>query len=210
MAMGAYSTTSFTQAKQIYQITCYKDDVLVRDFIPVIDNSGKACMYDKVTGQFFYNQGSGEFQTGDIIPPEEPEFITTAVDNSTSLQIGQNAGTNNTINIDLGFNLDSFEIDVTSLNSTKVAIQKCTELIDTFSLRRSQVGSNLNRLDSIIELQNNDIISLKTANSTIKDTDIAQEASKLTHQQILQQVSSSLFTQANQINGNLAQRLLMI
>lgn len=34
---------------------------LVRDFIPVIDWNDRPAMYDKVSGQFFYNQGTGEF-----------------------------------------------------------------------------------------------------------------------------------------------------
>ena len=34
---------------------------LVRDFIPVLDSNNVPCMYDKVTQQFFYNQGTGDF-----------------------------------------------------------------------------------------------------------------------------------------------------
>ena len=186
----------------------YDGETLVRDFIPVIDNNGVACMYDKVSEQLFYNQGTGEFKTGDIIPPEESEFITTAIDNSVDLQIGANAGIDNMINVDLGFNLDPFNIDVSTINNCKVAIQKCDELIDVFSLRRSQVGSAMNRIDSIIELQNIDKINLSTKNSLIKDADIAQESANLTQSQILQQISTSLFSQANNITGNLAMKLL--
>ena len=34
---------------------------LVGDFIPVLDSNGTPCMYDRVTQQYFYNQGSGTF-----------------------------------------------------------------------------------------------------------------------------------------------------
>ncbi len=34
---------------------------LVRDFVPAKDEKGVACLYDKVTKAYFYNQGSGEF-----------------------------------------------------------------------------------------------------------------------------------------------------
>ena len=37
---------------------------LIRDFIPVIDNGGVACMYDKVNGVFYYNKGTGSFKVG--------------------------------------------------------------------------------------------------------------------------------------------------
>ena len=39
-------------------------DELIRDFIPVIDKEGKAAMYDKVNGVFYYNKGSGSFKVG--------------------------------------------------------------------------------------------------------------------------------------------------
>ena len=208
MAFGAYGTATFSQSKQIHQITCYKDGEMVRDFIPVIDNNNVACLYDKVTETFFYNKGSSDFITGDIIPPDESIFITNAIDNSVNLQIGENDGVDNMVNVDLGFNLDAFEIDVSTLNSCKVGVQLCDELIDVFSMRRSQVGSCLNRIESIMTLQDNNIINLNSKKSLIKDADIAEESTNLTQTQILQQITSSLFTQANQINGNLALRLL--
>lgn len=208
MAIGGYNANGFTQGKQIYQITCYKDGELVKDFIPVIDKNGKACLYDKVSGQLYHNSGSKDFITGDILPPEESKFLESQLDNSTLLQIGSEAGEDNSINIDLGFNLDEFNINATSINGAKVAIQKCDELMDVFNLRRSQVGSYMNRLDSIVQLQNNEIINLNSKKSIIADTDIAKESSELIKTQILQQVSSSLFSQAHQINANLALRLI--
>ena len=36
------------------------------DLIPVLDLSGRPAMYDKVSGQFFYNQGTGEFAWGEL------------------------------------------------------------------------------------------------------------------------------------------------
>lgn len=45
----------------------YNNDVLVRDFIPVLDPNGVPCMYDKVTQQFFYNIGTGDFIAGPVV-----------------------------------------------------------------------------------------------------------------------------------------------
>ena len=36
------------------------------DLIPVLDLSGRPAMYDEVSGQFFYNQGTGEFTWGEL------------------------------------------------------------------------------------------------------------------------------------------------
>ena len=41
----------------------------VRDFVPCKDENGVACLYDLVGGQYFYNSGSGSFNTGAELPP---------------------------------------------------------------------------------------------------------------------------------------------
>lgn len=49
---------------RIYAVKITEGDKLVMDLIPVLDKSGEPCMFDKVTGQFYYNQGTGEFTYG--------------------------------------------------------------------------------------------------------------------------------------------------
>ena len=46
---------------EIYYTKIWDKGVLVRDLIPVLDLGDKPCMYDKVSGEFFYNTGTGEF-----------------------------------------------------------------------------------------------------------------------------------------------------
>ena len=41
---------------------------LVRNFIPVLDLSGRPAMYDEVSENLFYNQGTGEFTWGELDP----------------------------------------------------------------------------------------------------------------------------------------------
>lgn len=60
--------TSSVSAIQ-YPIRIYSAQIkvageLVRDFIPVIDSDGVACMYDKVTKEYYYNKGTGSFIAG--------------------------------------------------------------------------------------------------------------------------------------------------
>ena len=47
-----------------YGFKITQDGVLVRDYIPIKDYNGVACMYDLVTKQIFYNSGSGNFIAG--------------------------------------------------------------------------------------------------------------------------------------------------
>ena len=52
---------------EVYAVKIYLNNTLVRDFIPVLDSLGVPCMYDKVTQQFFYNQGTGDFIAGPML-----------------------------------------------------------------------------------------------------------------------------------------------
>ena len=52
---------------RIYYLKLYDNNTLVRHFIPVLDPTGTPCMYDNVTGQFFYNQGTGQFIAGPVL-----------------------------------------------------------------------------------------------------------------------------------------------
>jgi len=70
--------------------------------------------------------------------------------------------------------------------------------IKAVSERRSEIGSLQNRLESTIDSLEIKSQNLEAAESRIRDVDIADEASNLAKNQILQQASSSLLAQANQ------------
>ena len=53
---------SFMQGR-IYRCM-YTDGTTTVDLIPVLDKDGVACMYDKVSEQYFYNAGTGSFIAG--------------------------------------------------------------------------------------------------------------------------------------------------
>ena len=44
-----------------------ENGVVVRDMIPVLDENNIPCMYDRVSRQFFYNAGTGNFIAGPVI-----------------------------------------------------------------------------------------------------------------------------------------------
>lgn len=46
---------------RIYYFKVYENDTLVKDFIPVLDPYNTPCLFDKVEGKFYYNQGEGTF-----------------------------------------------------------------------------------------------------------------------------------------------------
>lgn len=49
---------------RIYEVKIQNGDELYRNFIPALDTANKPCLYDTVSKQPFYNQGTGEFLYG--------------------------------------------------------------------------------------------------------------------------------------------------
>ena len=54
-------------AGKVYACKIYNNGELVRDFIPVLDKSMTPCLYDNVTGNLFYNKGTGQFNYGGFV-----------------------------------------------------------------------------------------------------------------------------------------------
>ena len=50
----------------VYSCSISKNGQNLRSYIPVLDLSGRPAMYDEISGQFFYNQGTGEFTWGEL------------------------------------------------------------------------------------------------------------------------------------------------
>ncbi|MBR4856962.1 MAG: hypothetical protein IKU94_10110 [Bacteroidaceae bacterium] len=50
---------------KLYYAKLWNAGTLVRDLIPVLDWNDRPCMYDKVSGELFYNQGADEFLYGE-------------------------------------------------------------------------------------------------------------------------------------------------
>lgn len=64
LLLFAETGVALKQQGKIYYAKIWDNENLVRDFIPVLDKDKVPCMYDKVSNEFFYNQGTGEFLYG--------------------------------------------------------------------------------------------------------------------------------------------------
>ena len=49
---------------KLYHCKIWNNGALERDFIPCKDPNGVVCLYDKVEGKYYYNQGTGDFTAG--------------------------------------------------------------------------------------------------------------------------------------------------
>ena len=61
---GVYSDQPVPFRGRIYVVSMLLNNILVRDYIPVLDKNNRPCLFDKVSKTCFYNQGTGEFLYG--------------------------------------------------------------------------------------------------------------------------------------------------
>ena len=88
-------------------------------------------------------------------------------------------------------------LDIGSTGSTSTAITNIDAAINTVSALRGRLGAAQNRLQSTINNTASTVENLSAAESRIRDVDVAYETSQLTRNQILQQASISILSQAN-------------
>lgn len=130
---------------------------------------------------------------------------------SVGIQVGIGTGASDSVAIDLGDDLDATGLGLTSAISSASGATAAMDEIDgaiaTVTAARADFGAIQNRLESSIRNINMTSENLAAANSRIRDVDIAQETSRMTSYQILQQAGVSMLAQAN-MSSSLAMALL--
>ena len=88
-------------------------------------------------------------------------------------------------------------LDIGSGGSTSTALTNIDAAINTVSSLRGSLGAVQNRLGSTINNLAIQVENLSAAESRIRDVDVAYETAQLTRNQILQQASIAVLSQAN-------------
>ena len=99
LAMALFANNSRSGVMQyasirLYSCKIYENDVLVRDYVPWIDENGTACLKDKVSNTYYYNAGTGTFNAGAPISSggSDPtyEYVVEYVQNTYTEWFEQN------------------------------------------------------------------------------------------------------------------------
>jgi flagellin len=114
---------------------------------------------------------------------------------SVTFQVGANDG--QTISVALADLATTVGTSYTSLTAPD-AISQIDAAINAVSTQRATFGAVQNRLDHALSVTQSYQENLSTAQSQIRDVDVAQEMSKLTKNQILAQAGTAMLAQANQ------------
>ena len=142
----------------------------------------------------------------DPTPTPTPSSKNTTDYCRFNLQIGIDSTENSVIEIDTGFKLGDFTISLLDSEDGTVKgdenARKALDTIDALMARvtnkMTDIASTQNRLESVLEFQEVQRNALTSANSLIKDADIAEESANYIKNQILQSVTSALLSTANQ------------
>ena len=123
-----------------------------------------------------------------------------------SLQVGADTTPENKISVDIeSMSAKSLGIDkvtVTGKDSTNAdkAVNTIADAIAQVSKQRSALGAVQNRLEHTINNLDNVVENTTSAESAIRDTDMATEMVKYSNNNILAQAGQSMLAQANQSN----------
>jgi flagellin len=119
-----------------------------------------------------------------------------------NLQVGANESQNISIEISTmtasALKVNDIHSKVASYTTATAAITTVNTAIEKVSKQRSQLGAIQNRLEHTIANADNTSENLQTAESRIRDVDMAEEMVKYSKDSILQQAGQSMLAQANQ------------
>ena len=125
---------------------------------------------------------------------------------SVGLHVGADATSNNQITMNIesmstkGLGINGLKMDGTDDSNALDAIEKIKAAITKVSAQRSDLGAVQNRLEHTINNLDNVVENTTSAESAIRDTDMASEMVKYSNQNILSQAGQAMLAQANQSN----------
>lgn len=142
--------------------------------------------------------------SGGSTPGDTTGGIGGKLEGGLTLQIGANSNQTMAVYIE-AMNTASLGIDAVDMSTGKGAedaIPHIHEAINKVSMQRADLGAWQNRLEHTIRNLDNTIENTQSAESLIRDTDMAAEMSGMIKQRILRQVGQAMLAQANQTQHN--------
>lgn len=139
------------------------------------------------------------------------EVAAGTVGGGLQLQIGDTADAHNKVSVKVddmsskGLGID--DISVADADSAASAIDTIKAAINTVSTNRANLGALQNRLEHTINNLDVTAENMSSANSRIRDTDMAKEMMNYTKMNVLTQAAQAMLAQANQQPQSILQLL---
>lgn len=91
------------------------------------------------------------------------------------------------------------DLDVTTVNGAKRALNKLTNALNYINMARADLGAYQNRLESSVASLDETNENMESAMSRIEDADMAYEMTEYTKYNVLSQSATSALSQANEL-----------
>ena len=140
----------------------------------------------------------------DTLVDYHKKFDTGAL--TLKLHVGADATDNNQISVKIdamsakGLGVKDLKVDGADDTNARNAIETIKEAIQKVSTQRSALGAAQNRLEHTINNLDNVVENTTSAESQIRDTDMATEMVKYSNNNILAQAGQAMLAQSNQSN----------
>ncbi|MGN0506380.1 MAG: flagellin [Lachnospiraceae bacterium] len=132
----------------------------------------------------------------------QPKYDVASGGSGVILQVGANEGQTMSFSIGdmsaVALGVNSSKVNLSTQKGASDSIGYIDEAISKVSKQRSLLGAVQNRLEHTIANLDNTAENLQSAESTIRDTDMAAEMVAFSKYNILQQAGQSMLAQANQ------------
>ena len=138
---------------------------------------------------------------GTALHQREGKLQVGADDSSTDAGAKKNAITLDKNDLTFAKSLASTGTADTTISDMKtLTIDQVDKQIEVVSSKRSKLGAIQNRLEYTVKVVDNTAENMASAESRIRDTDMADEMTRFSKENILQQAATSMLAQANQAN----------
>ena len=193
--------TQLNAAIATYNDTGVAAEDKIKDVVVNVSEDGRLVVSSESGKVSFSEIGNGEL-AGKL--GLDATSSKTGANGGITLHVGANE--NQTINFGIGdmsssaLGVDGGKVNVTTAARAEKSITTIDSAIKSVSKQRSKLGAIQNRLEHTISNLDTSAENLQTAESRIRDVDMATEMVNYTKNNILQQAAQSMLAQANQSN----------
>jgi flagellin len=121
-----------------------------------------------------------------------PNFSVNVGSTTNGTGIGSQGNTLSSVKVGTGG-----AADISTESGAQAAIDAITSAVSSLGVAQAAVGKGENELNYAVNLAQSQITNLSSAESQIRDADVAQQAANLSKAQVLQQASIAAMAQAN-------------
>jgi len=216
------STITITDATSAKGVTVDKtnDNITIE-----LDFTNKAYSQDQINRMLEDAGATVRLTSGDVEKGRDAATLTfgssgegnvngtgaKGLSSALTLQIGDTSASYNKVDVKVGSmdvsTLGIADVDISTQDGAAAAIDKINKAINSVSATRGDLGAIQNRLEHTINNLGVTEENMTSAESRIRDTDMAKEMMAYTKNNILIQASQAMLAQANQLPQGVLQLL---